>query len=332
MAVTRNLNTVTLKPSDGAHHEEAVTSAIVYPGEAIRLQADGTVAPETLSAVNAALRGLKIAKEQGFPDDYSASGSTNRGKVTDPYASGAVCFYYSPLPGDIINARVKIGEDISIGDYLSVEGSGSGKFVEVASSSSASYPIRFEDLKAPTALATNLGTTGTSTILGLITGTVGTNAPTIQTADQKASTVTPKAIFEYVIPASYRAGSAITVRANAGMKTTVSDTTATLTVEAFKDNGDGTVAANIGPVAQSINSLVASDKDFVITPTGLVAGDKLVVRLTISIQDAATGTAVIGVINKLSVRVGDGIAGQLEALESSGGALAATGVIRCRVL
>lgn len=51
--------------------------------------------------------------------------------------------------------------------------------------------------------------------------------------------------------------------------------------------------------ATTINSLTAAAKEFAITPTGLVAGDELDVRVTIAITDGATATAVIGRIMKL---------------------------------
>jgi hypothetical protein len=42
----------------------------------------------------------------------------------------------------------------------------------------------------------------------------------------------------------------------------------------------------------TINSLVLAAKSFTITPSGLVAGDTLDVRIAIACTDAATGTAV----------------------------------------
>lgn len=314
------------------HHDEGVADAVITPGQAIRMQSDGGFSPETLAQAAAIVAGLKVAKESGLPGSPYLTGATQQGTVDATYAIGATVFFYCPVPGDEINALVDVGQTVNVGDYLSPVGSTNGNFAVISSSQSAPYPVRMEDLKAPTALATPLGTTGSSTIIGLVTGTVGTAAPTLQSADSKAASQSPKAIFEFVLPNDYRAGSAITLRANAGMLTTVADTSATLTVEAWKDAGDGTVGSNLGPAAQSINSLTAANKDFVITPTGLVAGDRLVIRLTFAIVDGATATAVIAKINALKMLIGNAVGGMLEALEASGGALAAATLLRTRVL
>jgi hypothetical protein len=65
---------------------------------------------------------------------------------------------------------------------------------------------------------------------------------------------------------------------------------------------NGTVSADLcETAAQSINNLTAANKDFVITPTGRIAGEQLDVVLTFGGTDGATGTAVIPQINKVSV-------------------------------
>ncbi len=120
-----NVNYRVLLKSMG-HHDEGVVGSAILPGEAVRLAADGEYDVETLAPVIAAGRGLKLAKEAVL----------NAGKtVDDAYVVDDILFFYMPLPGDHVNVLVKTGEDIDVGDYLSVEGNGSGKFVEVASSS-----------------------------------------------------------------------------------------------------------------------------------------------------------------------------------------------------
>ena len=85
------------------------------------------------------------------------------------------------------------------------------------------------------------------------------------------------------------------------MKTTVSDTTATIDFEAYaKNEATGAVGSDlVTTAATTINSLTAAAKEFVITPTGLVSGDELDIRVTIAIVDSTTATAVIGRIMKL---------------------------------
>ena len=132
-------------------------------------------------------------------------------------------------------------------------------------------------------------------------GTWATDAIVIQTSDAKNTTVTQRARFVYRLPMNYVSGQAISVVAWAGMKTTVANGTATVDFEAYKKNDSTGLAGSdlVTTAATTINSLTASDKAFVIDPTGLAAGDELDIRVTIAITDTATGTAVIGRIMKL---------------------------------
>lgn len=135
------------------------------------------------------------------------------------------------------------------------------------------------------------------------TQTMGTVTPYLETADKKAAGATT--IYtrcQYPLPPEYDAGETITLRLRGGMKTTVADTTATIDAEVYKSDEDGGAGSDIcATAAQSINNLTAADKDFTITPTGVIAGDVLDIRVAIAINDAETGTAVIGRLNKASL-------------------------------
>ena len=317
-----NINTIVLKGK--GHHDEGRVGSAILPGEAVRMAADGEWDPESLAADVAAGRGLMIAKEAVL----------NAGKtITDAYAVDDVLFFYVPQPGDHVHALVKSGEDIDVGDYLDVEGAGSGKFIEVSSSAQAEYKIPFTRMKVHNALATNLPATAANDDMAIITGTPGTDAPTLQGVDFGGTTSDEKAAFELVLPQEYRAGSAITVRVKAGILTTLSDGSLTLDVEAWKDDGDGTVGSDIcATAAQDINSLTMANKDFTITPTGLVPGDRLVIRLAFAGSDTGNTGVMIPEIQNVAVLIGNAAVGRLEALEDTGGALAADGHVKCRVL
>lgn len=145
---------------------------------------------------------------------------------------------------------------------------------------------------------TNLPSAGAADDLGHVGGTFATDAPSLQTADVKAAgAVTRYARCQVQIPAEYQAGQPVTLRVRAGMKTTVADGSATLDIEAYKSTKEATVSGVdlCATAPQSINSLTFANKDFTITPTSLVAGDLLDIRLAIATNDAATVTAVIGV-------------------------------------
>jgi hypothetical protein len=134
------------------------------------------------------------------------------------------------------------------------------------------------------------------------TDTFGSVTPYLSTADAKATTVTAYARFQFYLPPEYDSGQTLTCRVRGGMVTTVSDDTATVDVEVHKADRDGACGADIcATAAQSINNLTAADKSFTITPTGLVPGDWLDVRITVAITDGSTATAVIGRVYEVAM-------------------------------
>ncbi len=86
------------------------------------------------------------------------------------------------------------------------------------------------------------------------------------------------------------------------MQTTVADVAATLDVEALESDGDGGVGSDlVTTVAQDINSLTLSDNDFTIDASALAPGDMLDVRIAVTVNDAASATAVIAAIGAVSL-------------------------------
>jgi hypothetical protein len=145
------------------------------------------------------------------------------------------------------------------------------------------------------AVQTNLGATATSDDdLSISGGTFASASVVIATGDVKAVSKTRYARIFVPLPACYVTGSTCTIRAYSGMKTTVADTSATVDFECYRSNDAGGIGSDLCTTsAQSINSLSASNKDFVITPASLLPGDMLDIRMTIATVDSATGTAVI---------------------------------------
>jgi hypothetical protein len=140
--------------------------------------------------------------------------------------------------------------------------------------------------------------------LQVYTGTFGTHVPSLRSRDVKAAGAqTLRARLIIALPDNYDAAESIQLRCLAGMNTTVADTTATIDLEAYELQSDGTLSSDLVETsAQSINSLTLANKDFNITATNLVAGDRLDVRVTMAIYDAAGVTAVIGVLQDLILR------------------------------
>ena len=153
------------------------------------------------------------------------------------------------------------------------------------------------------AIQTNLPGVSSADDLGLIGGTYGTNAPSLQTSDLKAvGTTTRYARAMVRLPAEYVAGETVNIRLHAGMITTVADNTCTADVNAYESDKDNSVSADLcTTVAQDMNSLTFGSDDFTITPTTLGPGDFLDVRVAIICNDAATGTAVIGCISSVEL-------------------------------
>lgn len=164
------------------------------------------------------------------------------------------------------------------------------------------YPIRLTDCRVWDAPQSLLPTAAANDDLGLVAGTFGTDAPTIQSQDSKADELDGSLRFFFPLPAEYDPGQTINVRVSAGMLTTISDGAAVLDCFVYKHDREGGIGSDLcGTEFQSINSLTFDDIDFAVIPTGLVAGDMLDIRLIISILDTSTVTAVIGCIGAIEV-------------------------------
>ena len=142
-------------------------------------------------------------------------------------------------------------------------------------------------------------TTAAADDLAIVNNTFATTAPTIEGGDVKATSSSRYARFLVPVPVEYVDGQSIEVRVNAGMKTTVSDTTCVLDVECVRQAAPSVdICAD---VAQDMNNLTAADLDFTLTVTNVVSGDMLDIRITVTYVDGATGTAVIPQINSVEM-------------------------------
>lgn len=163
--------------------------------------------------------------------------------------------------------------------------------------------IQPTDWRVWDALATNLPGTSATDDLALVGGTFGTASPSIQTSDLKAAGSTTRyARCLFQLPYSYVAGQSVTIRAHAGMITTVADNAATVDFEVYRSDDEAGIGSDIcATAAQSINSLTDANKDFTITATTLNPGDTLDIRMAVLVNDAATVTAVIAVVGSVEV-------------------------------
>lgn len=198
--------------------------------------------------------------------------------------------------------------DLVVTNSITMRGSDGTRFgasfngfatTEQRQTDNVTYPIPWGDWrKDGSSYATDLPGTSSGTDLGLYSGTFGTSQPSIRTYDVKAAgALSLKARAAVALPDRYVAGQTVTISLNAGMVTTVADTTCTVLVEAYRIGKDDSIGSQICPTgALSMNTLGSATKSFTITAATLNPGDVLDVRITIAVNDAATATSVIAAI------------------------------------
>lgn len=158
----------------------------------------------------------------------------------------------------------------------------------------AIFPVDLTALRVWDAYQTNLPGTAATDDLALIGGTFGTAPPKIEAGDLKnAGATTRYARFQITLPECYDAGETFLVSIWAGMATTVASVSCTVDLECYKLTKLGGIGSDLcATPATTINSLTFGEKQFTITPSGLVAGDTFDCRIAIACNDSGTGTAV----------------------------------------
>ncbi len=163
---------------------------------------------------------------------------------------------------------------------------------KLAQDALAKYLIPYTAFRVWDAMQTNLPGTPAADDLALDGDTFGTGSPHLTAGDLgSAGATTRYARCQLWLPPEYDDGQTISLRLHAGMQTAIADNSCTADIECYKSDAEVGIGSDLcTTAATSINSLTFADYDFTITPTGLVSGDILDVRLTIACNDAATGT------------------------------------------
>lgn len=132
---------------------------------------------------------------------------------------------------------------------------------------------------------------------------VGTNQIWIQGEEASNETEVSVGYFPFVLPENYVSGGTITISAFVDVQGAGTLGSCTIDFEAYKMTlATGAVGSDlVTTAAQAINA-TGAEKTFTVTPTGLVAGDKLVVKMTTSVVESAA-TAIRAVITRLGVTV-----------------------------
>ncbi len=160
------------------------------------------------------------------------------------------------------------------------------------------------------AYATPLTASPATDDLGLIGGTFGTSAPTLQTDDLAANgaPVSYYARAEIEIPHNYIAAGSAKIRVHAGMLTTIADQDATVDVVAYLSDKDETVTGDLvtdAPVANNMNSIASPFAviDFALTATSLTPGAILDVRIHVSGDDNGAAGVIKGCVAAVELLV-----------------------------
>lgn len=164
------------------------------------------------------------------------------------------------------------------------------------------YPIPFTSVKVWDAPTTNLPAVAATDDAALVVGTPGTHAPTIQGLDPGGATIASKFTFEFVLPPEYVASAPAAIRVKGKTTTSAADNACTIDFNVYRDQGDGTVGADImasGPF--SINNITAVQSDMTITASTLLPGDKIIVVGTIDGVDAGNAAAIVPTLVKMSM-------------------------------
>ncbi len=197
---------------------------------------------------------------------------------------------------------IELPDSVRVAGNLIVTGTVTGaERSSLESEASAVYPLPLSDWRVWDAYQTPLGTAG-SDDLGIRTGTFGTAQPIVVTSDADGASITQRARILFTLPVEYTTGGNVAINFCAGMVTALAATTptATIDVEVYRTSRTSTGGAYSGSdlvttSAQSINSLTFASYQFTLTPTGLVPGDQLDIRVTIIVIDGANDAVeVIG--------------------------------------
>lgn len=185
--------------------------------------------------------------------------------------------------------------DGSIIEYLPQRASTSGAVprTQLTADTAVVYGIRLASLQA-TGTGAQLGATaGTpAAAMGLTTGTLGSAAPIVVCEAASGSVKTDKARFQFVLPAEYVSGAAISIRIKC-RSSVLATVGSTIVATAYKTDGAAGVGSNLVTTSLITLSATYANRDFAVTPTGLVAGDVLDIEIVGICTDTGGTTGAV---------------------------------------
>ena len=206
---------------------------------------------------------------------------------------------------DITNARYSLWFNGS--ETLRAASSGltllSGKTFDL-SSGTITLPTRTALIDLEHQLVQTTGATLAATeTAGNFHRPVGTNQLWIQGEESLSETEVSVGYLTFTLPENYVSAGTITLRAFVDVQGAGTLGTCTVDFSAYLMTlATGAVGSDLVTTAATAVTATGAAADFTVTPTGLAAGDKLVVKLTTSIAESA-GTAIRAVITQLAAIV-----------------------------
>lgn len=132
-----------------------------------------------------------------------------------------------------------------------------------------------------------------------VTSTAGTSLFLVGEAAQ-TNTKTDVAIFEAPVPEGYYPGKDLTLTVNSHYTGGGTVGTKTVGVNAYEIATDGSQGSDIcATTTAATMTTAAADAAFTITGAGLVAGDKILFKVTMTLQETGGASAVTGRLNSI---------------------------------
>ena len=175
----------------------------------------------------------------------------------------------------------------------------------IITDSLAAFPLLPNTWQVWDAVGTPIGAPANDD-LGIGSGAFATGCPYISAGDMNglgSTTRYARRLFE--LPAEYSSGNLIRLNASGGIlaATNVCATSCVVDFECYVCSRDGLKSGSdlVTTAATTINSLTFGEKAFVVTPTGLIPGKILDIRLTITANHNSTGTTSIPILGAVEI-------------------------------
>ena len=163
------------------------------------------------------------------------------------------------------------------------------------------YVVPWVDFRIWDDFNTVLTDTAGTDDLALIGGTWTSASPHIASSDASAASITQYTRFQVCLPPEYDDGQGVRIRIRAKVDV-LAGTTNTLDVVAYESTLEAGIGSDLCATAAQTLTTSYANYDFVLTPTGLVAGDLLDIRIAVALNDTGEAHAAIARLGAVKLR------------------------------